>query len=173
MAFTKPPACYRVNSNHSIREFPPSGLGLDRSFGGRIATFDDTAPGGGRGRVSRFVRYSILYPGVWFTGPVPRPNAEKNWNPGLSRVTAQGRVEDNVPEVADYERDIQLRYLIHSQRRVVVEVAPLIVTVVVIYRSSDFKRKCECASQLKRPAPKTTTWSSPPAMATFLKKWRN
>jgi 7,8-dihydropterin-6-yl-methyl-4-(beta-D-ribofuranosyl)aminobenzene 5'-phosphate synthase len=39
-----------------------------------------------------------LYPGVWFTGPVPRPNAEKNWNPGLSLVTAQGRVEDNVPE---------------------------------------------------------------------------
>jgi 7,8-dihydropterin-6-yl-methyl-4-(beta-D-ribofuranosyl)aminobenzene 5'-phosphate synthase len=39
-----------------------------------------------------------LYPGVWFTGPVPRPNAEKNWNPGLSLVTVQGRVEDNVPE---------------------------------------------------------------------------
>src|ERR1700730_9238422 len=36
--------------------------------------------------------------------------------------------------------------------------APLIVTVVVIYRSSDFKRKCERASQLKRPAPKTTNW---------------
>jgi 7,8-dihydropterin-6-yl-methyl-4-(beta-D-ribofuranosyl)aminobenzene 5'-phosphate synthase len=41
---------------------------------------------------------SELYPGVWFTGPVPRPNPEKNWNPGLSLVTAQGRVEDNVPE---------------------------------------------------------------------------
>ena len=39
-----------------------------------------------------------LYPGVWLTGPVPRPNAEKNWSPGLSLVTAQGRVEDNVPE---------------------------------------------------------------------------
>jgi 7,8-dihydropterin-6-yl-methyl-4-(beta-D-ribofuranosyl)aminobenzene 5'-phosphate synthase len=39
-----------------------------------------------------------IYPGVWFTGPVPRPNPEKNWNPGLSLVTAQGRVEDNVPE---------------------------------------------------------------------------
>jgi 7,8-dihydropterin-6-yl-methyl-4-(beta-D-ribofuranosyl)aminobenzene 5'-phosphate synthase len=39
-----------------------------------------------------------LYPGVWLTGPVPRPNVEKNWSPGLSLVTAQGRVEDNVPE---------------------------------------------------------------------------
>jgi 7,8-dihydropterin-6-yl-methyl-4-(beta-D-ribofuranosyl)aminobenzene 5'-phosphate synthase len=39
-----------------------------------------------------------LYPGVWFTGPVPRPNPERNWNPGLSLVSAQGRVEDNVPE---------------------------------------------------------------------------
>jgi 7,8-dihydropterin-6-yl-methyl-4-(beta-D-ribofuranosyl)aminobenzene 5'-phosphate synthase len=39
-----------------------------------------------------------LYPGVWLTGPVPRPNAEKNWIPGLSLMTAQGRVEDNVPE---------------------------------------------------------------------------
>jgi 7,8-dihydropterin-6-yl-methyl-4-(beta-D-ribofuranosyl)aminobenzene 5'-phosphate synthase len=29
---------------------------------------------------------------------VPRPNAEKNWNPGLSLVTSQGRTEDNVPE---------------------------------------------------------------------------
>jgi 7,8-dihydropterin-6-yl-methyl-4-(beta-D-ribofuranosyl)aminobenzene 5'-phosphate synthase len=39
-----------------------------------------------------------LYPGVWLTGPVPRPNAEKNWFPGLSLMTAQGRSEDNVPE---------------------------------------------------------------------------
>ena len=39
-----------------------------------------------------------LFPGVWLTGPVPRLNAEKNWFPGLSLATAQGRVEDNVPE---------------------------------------------------------------------------
>jgi 7,8-dihydropterin-6-yl-methyl-4-(beta-D-ribofuranosyl)aminobenzene 5'-phosphate synthase len=43
-------------------------------------------------------RPTELYPGVWFSGPVPRANAEKNWNPGLWLVTAQGRVEDNVPE---------------------------------------------------------------------------
>ncbi|MGB9329934.1 MAG: MBL fold metallo-hydrolase [Steroidobacteraceae bacterium] len=43
-------------------------------------------------------RPTELYPGVWFTGPVPRPNPERNWNPGLWLVTVQGRVEDNVPE---------------------------------------------------------------------------
>jgi 7,8-dihydropterin-6-yl-methyl-4-(beta-D-ribofuranosyl)aminobenzene 5'-phosphate synthase len=41
-----------------------------------------------------------LWPGVWFTGPVPRPNNEKNWSPGLSLETDSGRVEDNVPEDA-------------------------------------------------------------------------
>jgi 7,8-dihydropterin-6-yl-methyl-4-(beta-D-ribofuranosyl)aminobenzene 5'-phosphate synthase len=39
-----------------------------------------------------------LFPGVWLTGPVPRPNPEKNWNPGLFLATPQGSVEDNVPE---------------------------------------------------------------------------
>jgi 7,8-dihydropterin-6-yl-methyl-4-(beta-D-ribofuranosyl)aminobenzene 5'-phosphate synthase len=39
-----------------------------------------------------------LYPGVWLTGPVPRPNNEKNWIPGLWLETPNGRVEDNVPE---------------------------------------------------------------------------
>lgn len=39
-----------------------------------------------------------LLPGVWLTGPVPRPNNEHNWNPGLSRRTSAGVVEDTVPE---------------------------------------------------------------------------
>jgi 7,8-dihydropterin-6-yl-methyl-4-(beta-D-ribofuranosyl)aminobenzene 5'-phosphate synthase len=39
-----------------------------------------------------------LFPGVWLTGPVPRANNEKNWTPGLSLGTPQGRREDNVPE---------------------------------------------------------------------------
>jgi 7,8-dihydropterin-6-yl-methyl-4-(beta-D-ribofuranosyl)aminobenzene 5'-phosphate synthase len=43
-------------------------------------------------------RPTELWPGVWFTGPVPRPNDEKNWNPGLSLQTPSGRIEDNVPE---------------------------------------------------------------------------
>jgi 7,8-dihydropterin-6-yl-methyl-4-(beta-D-ribofuranosyl)aminobenzene 5'-phosphate synthase len=39
-----------------------------------------------------------LLPGVWLTGPVPRPNDEKNWTPGLSLNAKQGGIEDNVPE---------------------------------------------------------------------------
>jgi 7,8-dihydropterin-6-yl-methyl-4-(beta-D-ribofuranosyl)aminobenzene 5'-phosphate synthase len=43
-------------------------------------------------------RPTELWPGVWFTGPVPRPNDERNWNPGLWLATPAGRAEDNVPE---------------------------------------------------------------------------
>jgi 7,8-dihydropterin-6-yl-methyl-4-(beta-D-ribofuranosyl)aminobenzene 5'-phosphate synthase len=43
-------------------------------------------------------RPTELFPGAWFTGPVPRPNNEKNWNPGLWLQTPAGRVEDYVPE---------------------------------------------------------------------------
>jgi 7,8-dihydropterin-6-yl-methyl-4-(beta-D-ribofuranosyl)aminobenzene 5'-phosphate synthase len=39
-----------------------------------------------------------LQPGLWFSGPVPRPNDERNWFPGLSLKTSTGLVEDNVPE---------------------------------------------------------------------------
>jgi 7,8-dihydropterin-6-yl-methyl-4-(beta-D-ribofuranosyl)aminobenzene 5'-phosphate synthase len=39
-----------------------------------------------------------LFPGMWLTGPVPRANNEKNWTPGLSLVTPEGRREDNVAE---------------------------------------------------------------------------
>jgi len=42
-----------------------------------------------------------IAPGVWFTGPVPRPNAETNWNTeGLRIRTSEGMVTDNVPEDA-------------------------------------------------------------------------
>jgi len=39
-----------------------------------------------------------IAPGVWFTGPVPRPNAETNWQPGLKRKAATGLIDDTVPE---------------------------------------------------------------------------
>ena len=41
---------------------------------------------------------SQLMPGVWFTGPVPRPNAETNWQPGLTMDSPKGRIQDDVPE---------------------------------------------------------------------------
>lgn len=51
----------------------------------------------------RFVEHDgavELSPGVWFTGPVPRVNTEKNWSGSLQLVTPTGKVEDNVPEDA-------------------------------------------------------------------------
>ncbi|HXY95589.1 MAG TPA: MBL fold metallo-hydrolase [Steroidobacteraceae bacterium] len=39
-----------------------------------------------------------LWPGVWFSGPVPRPNDERNWNKGLWLALSPERIEDNVPE---------------------------------------------------------------------------
>jgi len=42
--------------------------------------------------------FTQLQPGVWFTGPVPRPNAETNWQPGLTIDSPKGRVQDTVPE---------------------------------------------------------------------------
>ena len=35
---------------------------------------------------------------MWFTGPVPRPNNETNWQPGLTMDGPKGRIQDNVPE---------------------------------------------------------------------------
>jgi 7,8-dihydropterin-6-yl-methyl-4-(beta-D-ribofuranosyl)aminobenzene 5'-phosphate synthase len=39
-----------------------------------------------------------IYPGVWLTGPVPRPYAERNWGPPASIVTSGGLVADSIPE---------------------------------------------------------------------------
>lgn len=43
-------------------------------------------------------RPSEILPGVWLSGPVPRPNPERHW-PRAGRIkTAQGMVEDSIPE---------------------------------------------------------------------------
>jgi 7,8-dihydropterin-6-yl-methyl-4-(beta-D-ribofuranosyl)aminobenzene 5'-phosphate synthase len=39
-----------------------------------------------------------LTPGVWLTGPVPRPNNERNWSPGTRIVTPEGLQSDSLPE---------------------------------------------------------------------------
>ena len=39
-----------------------------------------------------------IFPGVWVTGPVPRPNPERYWGPPASIVTKQGLVADSIPE---------------------------------------------------------------------------
>ena len=43
---------------------------------------------------------ALLAPGVWLTGPVPRPHPERNFGmgPGGRVVTPEGTVEDTIPE---------------------------------------------------------------------------
>ncbi len=41
-----------------------------------------------------------LAPGVWFTGPVPRPHNERNWSGSMVLKAPGGDVEDTVPEDA-------------------------------------------------------------------------
>ena len=94
LAKTNPRAMSRVHVGARIFEPRLSDAGDDHN-GLRLIKAEYLATGG------VFIIHdkpTELYPGVWLTGPVPRPNVEKNWFPGLSLVTAQGRVEDNVPE---------------------------------------------------------------------------
>ena len=93
-AKTNPRAMGRVHVGAAIFEPRLNAAGEDQN-GLRLIKAQYLATGG------VFIihdKATELYPGVWLTGPVPRPNVEKNWFPGLSLVTAQGRVEDNVPE---------------------------------------------------------------------------
>ena len=89
-----PRAMSRVHVGAGIFEPRWSEAGEDRN-GLRLIRAEYLATGGA------FVvhdKSTELFPGVWLTGPVPRPNDEKNWTPGLSLDTPQGRREDNVPE---------------------------------------------------------------------------
>jgi 7,8-dihydropterin-6-yl-methyl-4-(beta-D-ribofuranosyl)aminobenzene 5'-phosphate synthase len=64
----------------------------------------------------RFVEHAEpaeLYPGVWVTGPVPRPHPERNWsNLGRVRKPDGSLVEDTIPEdqsvVLDTDRGLVL-----------------------------------------------------------------
>ena len=39
-----------------------------------------------------------ILPGVWLTGPIPRPNPERYWGAPASIVTGNGLVSDSIPE---------------------------------------------------------------------------
>jgi len=39
-----------------------------------------------------------LFPGVWLTGPVPRPHPERNWSGSRLLQTSAGPAEDTIPE---------------------------------------------------------------------------
>jgi 7,8-dihydropterin-6-yl-methyl-4-(beta-D-ribofuranosyl)aminobenzene 5'-phosphate synthase len=62
------------------------------------------------GRFVEITRPTEVVPGAWLTGPVPRRHPERNWS-GQKRVkTAEGLVEDTLPEdislVLDTERGL-------------------------------------------------------------------
>jgi 7,8-dihydropterin-6-yl-methyl-4-(beta-D-ribofuranosyl)aminobenzene 5'-phosphate synthase len=89
-----PRAISRVHLGTGIFEPRWSESGEDHN-GLRLIRAEYLATGG------EFVMHdkpSQLIPGMWLTGPVPRANSEKNWTPGLSLDTPEGRREDNVPE---------------------------------------------------------------------------
>jgi 7,8-dihydropterin-6-yl-methyl-4-(beta-D-ribofuranosyl)aminobenzene 5'-phosphate synthase len=94
LAKTNPRAMSRIHVGAGIFEPRLDESGQDRN-GLKLIKAEYLASGG------VFVVHdkpTELLPGLWFTGPVPRPNPEKNWTPGLSLLIAQGRIEDNVPE---------------------------------------------------------------------------
>jgi 7,8-dihydropterin-6-yl-methyl-4-(beta-D-ribofuranosyl)aminobenzene 5'-phosphate synthase len=39
-----------------------------------------------------------IFPGIWLTGPVPRPHPEHYWGPPMKLVTGEGVVPDSIPE---------------------------------------------------------------------------
>jgi 7,8-dihydropterin-6-yl-methyl-4-(beta-D-ribofuranosyl)aminobenzene 5'-phosphate synthase len=50
------------------------------------------------GRFEEVARPTEVFPGAWLTGPVPRTHPERNWS-GRGKVrTAEGPVEDTIPE---------------------------------------------------------------------------
>ncbi len=49
-------------------------------------------------RMLEHTRAERLAPGVWLTGPVVRRYPERNWPKGVSIATAEGAVEDTIPE---------------------------------------------------------------------------
>jgi len=50
---------------------------------------------------ARFIEHrkpEEIFPGIWLTGPVPRPNAERYWGAPMNLVTSGGLVPDSIPE---------------------------------------------------------------------------
>jgi 7,8-dihydropterin-6-yl-methyl-4-(beta-D-ribofuranosyl)aminobenzene 5'-phosphate synthase len=50
---------------------------------------------------ARFIEHrkpEEIFPGIWLTGPVPRPHAERYWGAPESIVTSTGLITDSIPE---------------------------------------------------------------------------
>jgi len=92
----------KTNPRALSRVHVGEGIFLARRYQGKddanqmIATKADFEATGGRFIVHR--KPEEIFPGVWLTGPVPRPNAEKNWQPGVEMNIGGKWVEDTLPE---------------------------------------------------------------------------
>jgi len=62
------------------------------------------------GTFVEIARPTEIFPGAWLTGPVPRVHPERNWSGKGTVKTAEGQVEDTIPEdmslVLDTERGL-------------------------------------------------------------------
>ncbi|HET7291740.1 MAG TPA: MBL fold metallo-hydrolase [Vicinamibacteria bacterium] len=76
------------------------GILLPRSGGGgtnRMMALRDAYEESGA-RLVEHVKAESIAPGVWLTGPVPRRHPERNYPAGSRIVTADGAMEDTIPE---------------------------------------------------------------------------
>lgn len=92
----------KTNPRALSRVHVGEGIFLPRRYQGKedanqmIATKSDFEATGGRFIVHD--KPDEIFPGVWLTGPVPRPNPEKNWQAGVEMNVGGKWVEDTLPE---------------------------------------------------------------------------
>lgn len=89
---------------HSPDRYEASSIYIGPSFFLRtsipvgMTTADSLAYVSSGGHFTVIDRPQQIDPGIYLTGPIPRRYAEKNYPPGKTLTTANGVVEDNVPE---------------------------------------------------------------------------
>jgi 7,8-dihydropterin-6-yl-methyl-4-(beta-D-ribofuranosyl)aminobenzene 5'-phosphate synthase len=71
----------------------PDGSNQGNSMQARRAAYEAAG-----GQFVVHARASEILPGVWVSGPVPRPHPERNWPRAGRLKTPQGMVEDSIPE---------------------------------------------------------------------------
>ncbi len=71
--------------------------GVDGSEGNETIALKEPYEATG-GRFEEVARPTEVFPGAWLTGPVPRTHPERNWSFRRQVRTAEGLVEDTIPE---------------------------------------------------------------------------
>jgi 7,8-dihydropterin-6-yl-methyl-4-(beta-D-ribofuranosyl)aminobenzene 5'-phosphate synthase len=92
----------KTNPRALSRAHVGEGIFLQRRFKGNenanqmIATKAEYEATGGKFIIHE--KPEEIVPGVWLTGPVPRPNAEKNWQVGVEMKVDGKWIDDTLPE---------------------------------------------------------------------------